>query len=174
MDFKDIMELTKWLEQSAFTAYSLSVNGVNLSVSKQQGLMQPQAQPQPMPSMAALPVLTTPTTPAAVPVASAQPQATPALAPLAAAPAPAPVNAEAAGHIIKSPIVGTFYKSSSPEGKAFVEVGQKVKKGDVVCVVEAMKVMNEITSDVDGTVLEILATNGEMVEARMPLFRLEV
>ncbi|MBU3804308.1 MAG: acetyl-CoA carboxylase biotin carboxyl carrier protein [Candidatus Cellulosilyticum pullistercoris] len=71
---------------------------------------------------------------------------------------------------IKSPIVGTFYAASSPNGKPFVEVGSRVKKGDVVCVVEAMKLMNEVEAEEDGEILEILVTNEEMVEYGQPLF----
>lgn len=71
---------------------------------------------------------------------------------------------------IKSPIVGTFYAASSPNGKPFVEVGSHVKKGDVVCVVEAMKLMNEVEAEEDGEILEILASNEEMVEYGQPLF----
>lgn len=71
---------------------------------------------------------------------------------------------------IKSPIVGTFYAASSPNGKPFVEIGSHVKKGDVVCVVEAMKLMNEVEAEEDGEILEILASNEEMVEYGQPLF----
>lgn len=71
---------------------------------------------------------------------------------------------------IKSPIVGTFYAASSPSGKPFVEIGSHVKKGDVVCVVEAMKLMNEVEAEEDGEILEILARNEEMVEYGQPLF----
>ena len=71
---------------------------------------------------------------------------------------------------IKSPIVGTFYAASSPNGKPFVGVGSHVKKGDVVCVVEAMKLMNEVEAEEDGEILEILASNEEMVEYGQPLF----
>lgn len=75
--------------------------------------------------------------------------------------------------IIKSPMVGTFYASPSPDTKPFVEVGQRVKKGDVLCIIEAMKIMNEIESDVDGVVLAVCAKNGEMVEYGQALFRIQ-
>lgn len=74
------------------------------------------------------------------------------------------------GNIISSPIVGTFYSSSSPTKPAYVKVGDKVKEGDVLCIIEAMKVMNEITSDFDGEVLDILVENGQLVEFGEPLF----
>lgn len=73
---------------------------------------------------------------------------------------------------IKSPMVGVFYAASSPESRPFVELGSKVKKGDVVCIVEAMKLMNEITADVDGEVVDICVRNGEVVEYGQPLFKL--
>ena len=73
---------------------------------------------------------------------------------------------------IKSPMVGVFYAVASPEAKPFVEVGSKVKKGDVVCIVEAMKLMNEITADFDGEVVDICVRNGDVVEYGQPLFKL--
>ncbi|MGL4774348.1 MAG: acetyl-CoA carboxylase biotin carboxyl carrier protein [Clostridium sp.] len=74
------------------------------------------------------------------------------------------------GTEVKSPMVGTFYNSPSPEKSAFVEVGSKVKKGDTLCIVEAMKLMNEIESEVDGEVIKVLAKNGDMVEYGQPIF----
>jgi acetyl-CoA carboxylase biotin carboxyl carrier protein len=94
----------------------------------------------------------------------------PAAAPVAAAPA---VAAEPTGHIVKSPMVGTFYRSSSPGGKSFVEVGSQVKEGEPVCIIEAMKIMNEIEADRTGTVTKILAENGQAVEFGQPLFVIE-
>jgi len=76
------------------------------------------------------------------------------------------------GNIISSPIVGTFYESSAPDKPPFVNVGDKVKKGDVLCIIEAMKIMNEITSKYDGEVVEILVKNEDMVEYNQPLFRI--
>jgi len=81
---------------------------------------------------------------------------------------PAPA-AEPKGHSLKSPMVGTFYRSPSPTSKAFVEVGQEVKAGDVVCIVEAMKMMNQIEADKSGKVSEILVENGQPVEFDQPL-----
>lgn len=75
--------------------------------------------------------------------------------------------------IVKSPMVGTFYQSSSPNSKAFVEVGDKVKKGQVLCVIEAMKLMNEIESEYDGEIVEICVKNEEIVEYGMPLFKIK-
>lgn len=75
---------------------------------------------------------------------------------------------------VVSPIVGTFYRSSSPDKPAFIEVGTKVKKGDTLCIVEAMKLMNEIQSEVDGEVVEILVENNQMVEYGQPMFKIKV
>ena len=80
-----------------------------------------------------------------------------------------PINQKA----IKSPMVGTFYAASSPKAKPFVEVGTKVKKGDIVCVIEAMKLMNEVEAEIEGEVVEILVTNESMVEFGQPLFILK-
>jgi len=76
------------------------------------------------------------------------------------------------GEVIRSPLVGVFYASPSPTAKPFIAVGQKVKKGDVICIVEAMKQMNEITADKDGTITEICVGNGDIVEYDAVLFRL--
>jgi len=92
-------------------------------------------------------------------------------APSAAAAAPAvEIPAEPTGHVVKSPMVGTFYRSSSPGSPAFVEVGANVKEGDTLCIIEAMKLLNEIDSDVSGVVTKILVENGQPVEFGQPLF----
>ena len=93
-------------------------------------------------------------------------------APLAAAPEPvAPPAPE--GHIVKSPMVGTFYRSASPGAAPFVEIGDAIEQGDRLCIVEAMKLMNEIEADASGTIKAILAENGQAVEFGQPLFVLE-
>lgn len=94
---------------------------------------------------------------------------------VAAAPAAAPASAEAApeavqGHVVESPMVGTFYRASSPEASSFVEVGDKVEVGDTLCIIEAMKLLNEIESDKAGIVKKILIENGQPVEYGEPLF----
>jgi acetyl-CoA carboxylase biotin carboxyl carrier protein len=100
--------------------------------------------------------------------------AAPAAAPLAAAPAPAAAEptapAEPDGHAVKAPMVGTFYRSGSPGAAAFVEVGQSVKQGDTLCIIEAMKLMNEIEADASGTIKAVLVENGQPVEYGQPLF----
>src|SRR5512145_810431 len=110
-----------------------------------------------------------------VSVSAAPIMAMPAAAPVAAAPAAAPAAAEAPdagqdGHVVKAPMVGTFYRSPSPDAKAFVEVGQAVKEGDTICIIEAMKLMNEIEADASGVVKAILVENGQPVEYGQPLF----
>ena len=95
-----------------------------------------------------------------------------AMAPPPAAPAPALIEAPA-GHIVKSPMVGTFYRSASPGAKAFVEVGSSVKEGETICIIEAMKILNEIEADKSGTITKILCENGQAVEYGQPLFAIE-
>ena len=104
------------------------------------------------------------------PVAYAAPPA-PAPAPAAAeaAPAPAPPAAPT-GHAVKSPMVGTFYRSPNPGSPAFVQIGQAVKEGEPLCIIEAMKLLNEIEADKTGVIKEILVENGEPVEYGQPLF----
>jgi acetyl-CoA carboxylase biotin carboxyl carrier protein len=89
-------------------------------------------------------------------------------APLAASALEAPAGQE--GHVVKAPMVGTFYRSPSPDAKPFVEVGQTVKEGDTICIIEAMKLMNEIEADAGGVVKAILVENGQPVEYGQPLF----
>jgi acetyl-CoA carboxylase biotin carboxyl carrier protein len=102
-----------------------------------------------------------------------QQPATMMAAPVAAAPvAEAPMTAPA-GHAVKSPMVGTFYRSSSPGAKSFVEVGSVVKEGETICIIEAMKILNEIEADKSGTVTKILSENGQAVEYGQPLFLIE-
>ena len=91
-------------------------------------------------------------------------------APAAAAPPPAEPAAGQEGHVLKAPMVGTFYRSSSPDAKPFVEVGQTVKEGQTICIIEAMKLMNEIEADASGVVKAILVENGQPVEYGQPLF----
>jgi acetyl-CoA carboxylase biotin carboxyl carrier protein len=110
---------------------------------------------------------------APAPVYHPAPVAAPVVAAPAAAPAPkAEAKADAPGTYVSSPFVGTFYRAPSPDSPAFTDVGQKVKKGQVLCIVEAMKLMNEIECEVDGTVAEILVQNATPVEFGEKLFRI--
>ncbi len=102
----------------------------------------------------------------------AAPVAAPA-APVAAAPVAAAAPAEDAGHAVKSPMVGTFYRSASPGAKAFIEVGSVVKVGETICIIEAMKILNEIEADKSGTVTAILCENGQAVEYGQTLLTIE-
>ena len=107
----------------------------------------------------------------AAPAAMPAPVAAPALAPAAAPVAAAPEAPK--GHTVKSPMVGTFYRASAPGAKSFVEVGSQVKEGDTVCIIEAMKILNEIEADKAGTITQILCDNGQAVEYGQPLFVIE-
>ncbi|MGH8830501.1 MAG: acetyl-CoA carboxylase biotin carboxyl carrier protein [Polaromonas sp.] len=111
------------------------------------------------------------------PVVMQQPAVAMVAAPVAGLPA-APAVADAApaapaGHAVKSPMVGTFYRSSSPGAKPFVEVGSVVKEGETICIIEAMKILNEIEADKSGTITKILSENGQAVEYGQPLFIIE-
>lgn len=108
--------------------------------------------------------------PMAMPAPTVAPPQAAEAAPVAAAPAPAPA---AAGHPVKSPMVGTFYRSASPGSKPFVDVGSSVSVGDTICIIEAMKLMNEIEADKAGIVKAILAENGQAVEYGQPLVIIE-
>ena len=98
-----------------------------------------------------------------LPVTAAQPAA-------AAAPEPAPVPT---GQVVKSPMVGTFYRAASPGAKALADIGQPIKEGEAICIIEAMKIMNEIEADATGTVTKVLVENGQAVEFGQPLFIVE-
>lgn len=113
-------------------------------------------------------------TPASVAmVAAPVVSAAPAVVPQVAAAPVEPVVTEPTGHAVKSPMVGTFYRSASPGSKPFVEVGQVVKEGEAICIVEAMKILNEIDADKSGTITHILAENGQAVEYGQTLFVIE-
>lgn len=110
------------------------------------------------------------TTLVSVPAAGEAPGTTPAAAPPAPTIAAPAVPAQAEGHVIKAPMVGTFYRAGGPDAAAFVELGQTVKAGDTLCVIEAMKLMNEIEADVSGVITAIQVENGQAVEYGQPMF----
>ena len=153
MDIRKIKKLIELVEESGIT---------ELEVSEEEGTVRiSRAAPAVAPVQYSVP--------AAAPVAAAPA----ASAPVAAAPAASAAAAEVSGHQVRSPMVGTFYRSPSPEAKAFVEVGQSVKVGDALCIVEAMKMMNRIEADKAGVVKAILVEDGEAVEVDQPLIVIE-
>ena len=109
------------------------------------------------------------------PLVMQQPAVAMVAAPAAVAAAPVVAEAPAApiGHAVKSPMVGTFYRSASPGANPFIEVGSVVKEGETICIIEAMKILNEIEADKSGTITKILCENGQAVEYGQPLFMIE-
>src|SRR5579885_270214 len=143
MDIRKVKKLIELLEESGIAEIEITEGEESVRISRYSG-----PAPAPMMMQAA---------PVAMPAAPAAPAA-PALPP---------------GHAVKSPMVGTFYRAASPGAKAFVDVGQTVKEGEVLCIIEAMKMMNQIESDKAGVVKAILANNGDPVEFGQPLFVIE-
>ena len=162
LTFEQIKELIELVAQNRLQGLELERSGFRLKIDGQQA-----QQAAAMPAEAG-----------ASPLASAPAPAMTASAPPASAPAPAaapaaasaPSGPPAGSHVVTSPIVGTFYSAPSPDANPFVEVGSRVKKGQVLCIIEAMKLMNEIESDADGVVAEIYPQNAQAVEFGEPLF----
>lgn len=154
MDLNYLKKLLRIFDESSATELTIEEEGITLQMAKgnaqQQGMP---AMPYMMPPMQA--------------AAPAPAPAAPAPAAVAAVPAAA---AEEKTHTIMSPIVGTFYRAPSPDADSFVQVGQHVNAGDTLCIVEAMKLMNEIESDMSGTVVKILVENSQPVEYNQPMF----
>ena len=152
MDIRKVKKLIELLEESNIDEIEIKEGEESVRISRntaQPMMAMPQAYAQPMQMPA---------------------PAAPAAAPAPAAEAPAPAAAPAStGHAVKSPMVGTFYRSPSPTSASFIEVGQSVNVGDVLCIVEAMKMMNQIEADTAGVVEAILVENGEPVEFDQPL-----
>lgn len=158
MDLNYLRRLLKIFDESSATELTIEEEGITLQMAKGSSAS---AGMTPMPYM--MPQMAAPAPMAAPAAAAATPAATPAVAP--AAPA-----ADEHLHTILSPIVGTFYRAPSPDADAFVQVGQRVSAGDTLCIVEAMKLMNEIESDMSGTVVKILVENSQPVEYNQPMF----
>lgn len=156
MDLNYLRRLLRIFDESTATELSIEEEGVTIAMSKTNGTPAGMVAPTYMMN-APQPMMAAPIAPAAAPVAAA-PAATPA----------APAGDD--GHKLLSPIVGTFYRAPSPDADAFVQVGQRVNVGDTLCIVEAMKLMNEIESDAAGTVVKILVENGQPVEYNQPMF----
>jgi acetyl-CoA carboxylase biotin carboxyl carrier protein len=147
----EIKALMEYIEASSFVEFELEREGFKIKLVKRS-------------------IVTNGVAPAVSPAAHVAAAA--AVSQAAEAPAPRPAAVEAPDvHVVKSPIVGTFYRSSSPTARSFVEIGDRVKKGQVLCIIEAMKLMNEIESDCDGEILEALVANGQPVEYGEPLFK---
>jgi acetyl-CoA carboxylase biotin carboxyl carrier protein len=157
MDIRKVKKLIELLEESNIDEIEIKEGEESVRISRNGA----QAAANAAASYAAPQYAAPPPPPAAAPVPAPAPAA-----PIAEAPA-APVNS---GHVVRSPMVGTFYRSPSPTSETFVEVGSSVKVGDVICIVEAMKMMNQIEADKAGTIEAILVDNGEPVEFDQPLF----
>lgn len=154
LDINKIARLLKVVSESDIAEIEIKEGEEQIKITRATAAVVPVVQP----------VAVAPAAPAVVaPAASAS-------APVAVAPAPA---AEETGHVMKSPMVGTFYRSANPEAPAFTEVGKTVKEGDTVCIIEAMKMMNQIAADKSGTIKKILVENGATVEFDQPLFIIE-
>ncbi|MDU9406914.1 acetyl-CoA carboxylase biotin carboxyl carrier protein [Pseudomonas sp. zfem001] len=150
MDIRKVKKLIELLEESGIDELEIKEGEESVRISRHS--KQPAYAPQPMYAPAPAPV--------AAPVAAAAPSAE-------AAPAVAP---KLNGTVARSPMVGTFYRAASPTSANFVEVGQTVKKGDILCIVEAMKMMNHIEAEASGVIESILVENGQPVEYDQPLF----
>jgi acetyl-CoA carboxylase biotin carboxyl carrier protein len=155
MDIRKVKKLIELLEESDVAEIEIHEGEESVRISRQSSI------------------------PSTITIPSIPPHATAAPVPMTAVPAPAPAAApqeaqsateEIQGHSVNSPMVGTFYRSPSPGSKAFVEEGQAVAVGDTLCIIEAMKILNQIESDKAGTVKKILVENGEPVEYNEPLF----
>lgn len=150
MDIRKVKKLIELLEESGVAEIEIHEGEESVRISRQS-------------QYAAAPVMAAPA-PVAAPVAAA---------PAATAEAPAAAENKIEGHAVKSPMVGTFYRAPSPGAKTFVEVGQSVNVGDTLCIIEAMKMLNQIESDKAGVVKAVLVENGQPVEYDQPLFVIE-
>ncbi len=148
LDLKQIKQIVDLMKRSSLTEFEMENEGFKLRIHRHDGSVPQYSLVPPMGSYPALQ------------------EAAPAAPPAASGPA------EPAGHIIKSPMVGTFYSAPSPESANFVKSGDTVREDSIVCIIEAMKVMNEIKAEASGTIAEVLVQNGESVEFGQPLFRL--
>ncbi len=147
MDIRKVKKLIELLEESNIAEIEIQEGEESVRISRNMSGAAVQYAPMPMAAPAPAPVA-----PAAAPTAES-----------------APATATVSGHAVKSPMVGTFYSCPAPGSKSFVAAGQQVKKGDTICIVEAMKMMNQIEADKDGTVGEILVEDGQPVEFDQPL-----
>lgn len=154
MDIRKIKKLIELLEESNIGELEIKEGEESVRIARNSGTTQYFSAPAPAAYAAPAP--------AAAPVAAPAAVATSAAAPAAA-------TAEVSGHVVKSPMVGTFYRSPSPGSPSFIEVGKQVKAGDVICIIEAMKMMNQIEADKAGVISAILVEDGNPVEFDQPL-----
>ena len=160
MKAKELQELLDFIAKSGLNKVNIETEEFKISVQREPSTKQ-------VVSMSTAPVAAPAPAPAAAPVAAAPAQAA------AAAPA-APAAAPAASHTpLKSPMIGTFYRSSGPDSPAFVQVGDTVEKGQVICIIEAMKLFNEIEAEQSGRIVKVLVENATPVEYDQPLFLIE-
>lgn len=157
MTYDDVKELIDKIQKSDLVSFELSMDNVCVAMSK----CGPISRTPEIPTVVSAPMVTTP-------VVSA-PKETPSLA---VAETVEEKATQTSGNLVKSPIVGTFYSSTGPDKPPLATKGGKVKKGDILCIVEAMKIMNEIVSEYEGEIGEILVENGQLVEYGQPLFRI--
>ena len=151
MDIRKIKKLIELVEESGIAELEITEGEESVRISRGMVATQVARIPYGAPQVAPAPVAAAP----------------------GAAPSSAPAAAELSGHVLRSPMVGAFYRSSGPDSAAYVEVGQQVKVGDPLCIVEAMKMMNQIQSDKAGVIKSILVENGDTVEFDQPLFVIE-
>lgn len=153
MEYEQIIRMIETVSASALTEFHYEANGVKIDMGKESA-----------PAAVSAPAVQVPVVPAPVPAPTAAPSASAAVQP-----AVSEENLKE-GNMVKSPLVGTFYAAPAEDAEPFVKVGDHVKKGQTLAIVEAMKLMNEIESDYDGVVTAILVQNGDTVEYGMPLF----
>ena len=162
MDFDFIERLLKAFDESSVDSLEIERGGTRVRLAKTPSAVVSPVHPAPIPAAAPIPVAA----PAPAPIAEDVPTASPGGT-------DAPASAPASNLVeITSPMVGTFYRSPAPDAPSYVDVGTSVTPGDTLCIIEAMKVMNEIKAETSGTVVEVLVENGEPVEFGQPLFLL--
>ena len=163
MDLKQIKLIVDLMKRSDLTEFEVEEEGFKIKIKRSSGEAAPTASPSTYPSAH-------PFAPAQAEPPRPVPTATPASAPIAV-----PVGGDEVGFAyVKSPMVGTFYRSPSPDSPPFADAGSKIEEKSVVCIIEAMKIMNEIQAEVKGTVVEVLAENGQPVEYGQRLFKVKV
>jgi len=166
MEYKQIQELIKTINKSNISELSIKDGDFEITIKQENGVTgTPMVA---MPQMMQQPMMQTPV------MQAAAPQAAPASAPAATAAAPAAAPANDKLHTIKSPMIGTFYRSPAPDKPAFVNVGDEIKQGQALCIIEAMKLFNEIESEISGKIVKVLIDEASPVEYDQPLFLVEM